>query len=1152
MTMYRAPAFAFAPDPVADPVIGLDAHGLVVDVNAEAQRLCAAGAEVHGAHWTSLLAGAGAIRLGRVEAAAGGRRQLLCVRGDWYWLRIGGGPQFWVLQLVPLQRRSSTVDAEPRRSEADDAAAELVCEIDARGVVRHVNAASRPLLGFEPDELVGRQCIDLVVIEDPARVRHEGEMLRARGDVLHRVEGRCRRRDGGYADLRWSVRWLPQAQVFHCIGQDVTALRQAIHALERSRQHYSSLFEHHPDAAFSIDRGGRLTSVNPAAARLFGGAPAELLERSFYDLLAAHSHEAAAAAFARVMDGEPCALELCGQQIDGAQVELQVVAVPIVIDGCVEGLHGIARDVTEKQRVLERLRLLEACVASLNDSVLISELGDSQPLEARICFVNPALERMTGRGAQELLGATPRALLSDQLGTAVFDELRAVLNCAKPYRIELPRRSTDGRALWIEVDVVPVVDAANRPRHLVAVGRDITARKQQEALEAGMARQQRAIADVAVQVLDAETLETALQRLADCARELIGAHEASINIVDALGWGRPLTVTSQSESDRRRVDGMVSADITVCAWMGRQRSMRLSQAERRRQAHPAAAGDGAHGTADGRGWLAAQLLDPHGGTLGMVQLSDKIDGDFSEHDEALLLQLAQLASVAVKNAVLVKALASAEAQYRSIFSNALEGIIRCDGDGVLLAANPSFARLLGHSDLATLLLSLRSLDAVFADPQEWPRIATRLQHESVITGHVTRLRRADGGTIWAMLSLRGSVEDGRLLIEGLIQDVTDRHENEARIHAQNAELEQRVAERTRALSDSEALQRTLMEAAPQIAWVSAADGAVRHFNQRWHEVTGRRAAESLGWGWLAAVHPEDVAGMQTSWREALRHQSRFELAVRIRHRGGAYRHYLYGAHPVFGSDGVLAHWVGISADVTELKHAEAALAQSNRELEAFSYSVSHDLRTPLHAISGFSSALLRRYGDRLDAEALHYMDRISANCALMAKQIADIIELSRVSRSELRSQNVSLSEIARDSIAALQAAAPERKVEVVIQPNMQASGDPALLRLVVDNLLGNAWKFTSRRSDARIEFFAMPQPGEQRFSVRDNGVGFDMAYAGKLFGVFQRLHHVSEFPGTGVGLATVRRIIERHRGEVWVEAAVGQGACFHFSLPRKS
>ncbi len=237
----------------------------------------------------------------------------------------------------------------------------------------------------------------------------------------------------------------------------------------------------------------------------------------------------------------------------------------------------------------------------------------------------------------------------------------------------------------------------------------------------------------------------------------------------------------------------------------------------------------------------------------------------------------------------------------------------------------------------------------------------------------------------------------------------------------------------------------------------------------------------------------------------------------------------------------------------ELEHkvAErtAQLQNANRELEAFSYSVSHDLRAPLRAIDGFSQALLEDYEAKLDDQGSHYLQRIRAATQRMGELIDDLLQLSRVSRAEMRRAKVDMSALAESVIDELRQGDPGRRVETAIQPGLEASGDPHLLRIVLVNLLSNAWKFTSRQPAARIEFGFGGNDAEPAFFIRDNGAGFDMHYVDKLFGTFQRLHTPSEFPGTGIGLATVQRIIHRHGGQVRAEGAVGQGAAFYFTLP---
>jgi len=228
---------------------------------------------------------------------------------------------------------------------------------------------------------------------------------------------------------------------------------------------------------------------------------------------------------------------------------------------------------------------------------------------------------------------------------------------------------------------------------------------------------------------------------------------------------------------------------------------------------------------------------------------------------------------------------------------------------------------------------------------------------------------------------------------------------------------------------------------------------------------------------------------------------------------------------------------------------ERALHDTNRELESFSYSVSHDLRAPLRSIDGFSRAVLEEYEDKLDDRGRDYLRRVRAAAKRMAELIDDLLNLSRVTRREMRRETVDLSALASAVAAQLERSTQDRPVLFVVAPGRYAEGDEQLLRIVLDNLLGNAWKFTGRNASARVEVGATTLPGGERaFFVTDNGVGFDMAHADKLFGPFQRLHATHEFPGTGVGLATVQRVINRHGGRVWAEATLGHGATFYFTL----
>jgi len=227
----------------------------------------------------------------------------------------------------------------------------------------------------------------------------------------------------------------------------------------------------------------------------------------------------------------------------------------------------------------------------------------------------------------------------------------------------------------------------------------------------------------------------------------------------------------------------------------------------------------------------------------------------------------------------------------------------------------------------------------------------------------------------------------------------------------------------------------------------------------------------------------------------------------------------------------------------------AKMDQLNRELESFSYSVSHDLRAPLRSISGFTQALMEDYGEQFDAEGQDYLNRVCNGANRMSGLIDDLLDLSRVTRSETDMQRVDLSLLTGSVVRDLREREPGRQVTIKIQDNMQVVADKHLLRILLDNLIGNAWKYTSRSQDARIEIGSVANDELETYFIRDNGVGFDMKYAGKLFGAFQRLHQKGEFEGTGIGLATVQRVISHHSGKIWAEAEPDKGATFFFTLP---
>ncbi len=343
-------------------------------------------------------------------------------------------------------------------------------------------------------------------------------------------------------------------------------------------------------------------------------------------------------------------------------------------------------------------------------------------------------------------------------------------------------------------------------------------------------------------------------------------------------------------------------------------------------------------------------------------------------------------------------------------------------------------------------------------------------------------------------------------------------------------------------------------------------GKFSYTNPKFSEITGYTAEELRSMGPLDVVHPEDIESVSGEIASLFSGETTTVTTAHraVRKDGTVINFEVIGNRVMIDGRPMI---VGTLADTTEKVLADqelrnyryhleqvvtertAELRAVNRELNTFTYSASHDLRAPVRSVLGFGQALMEEYGHRLDDQGLDYLNRILKAGRLMTELIDDLLSLSRVTRATLEFVPVDLTAIVRAIASDLQEHAPDRSVVFDIQDGVTAKGDPHLLRVVMDNLLANAWKYTGGRDQAHIEFGSVVHGEYLRCFVRDNGVGFDMAYADRLFQPFQRLHSPAEFEGNGIGLATVRRIVERHLGTAWGQAALDEGAEFWFEIP---
>ena len=439
------------------------------------------------------------------------------------------------------------------------------------------------------------------------------------------------------------------------------------------------------------------------------------------------------------------------------------------------------------------------------------------------------------------------------------------------------------------------------------------------------------------------------------------------------------------------------------------------------------------------------------------------------------------------------------------------------------------------------------------------------------TMHASPILTAEG--VWgvALVFHRSGVlfpEDDLILLNLLTQQSAVFLENsllvdELRLHS--GEMEARVDARTRELRESREEYRRIVETAQEGIWLTDATFKTTFVNKKMAEMLATTTEDML------ASPPESFLdkewlGIVDQLKTRRRAGQGEQYESKLRRRDGGVLWALTSATPLNDENGKLVGSLTMVADITKLKEAEERLLQLNaeleeriasrtadlitlnREMEAFSYSVSHDLRAPLRGIDGFSQALLEDHADQLDEDGRNLLGRVRAAAQRMATLIDDLLNLSRISRSEMKWENIDLTELVHSIIDDLRPSDPTREVAIVIATDMCVSGDERLIRIALENLLRNAWKFTRKTKDARIEVVPMLEYGPDVYAVRDNGAGFDMAYADKLFGAFQRLHSVSEYEGTGIGLATVQRIIHRHGGRIWAEGAVNEGATFYFTL----
>jgi PAS domain S-box-containing protein len=495
-------------------------------------------------------------------------------------------------------------------------------------------------------------------------------------------------------------------------------------------------------------------------------------------------------------------------------------------------------------------------------------------------------------------------------------------------------------------------------------------------------------------------------------------------------------------------------------------------------------------------------------------------------------------------------------RYRRLFESAREGILILDAvTRKITDVNPYMVELLGYTREEFLGKELREI-GLLKDEEESIAAFKELQKIKYIRYDDLPLETRNGARREVEFVSNVYTENNRQVIQCNIRDITGRLRAEEKLRQLNAEIKRQAI-----------AFDTLLSSISDMTFSFDCELRLGYVNRSVEVLYGKKLEDLIGKNFSDLNCPPDLTfNISQHLQQVFATGTSVKGEIQFPSATGEIGFYEYTFNPVVSADGTVETVVGSAREITQRKHAEettqklnetletrvaertAALEAANKELEAFSYSVSHDLRAPLRAIDGFSRALLEDYAEQLDETGQNYLSRVCAASRNMAQLIDDLLNLSRLSRSEMRFETVNLSNLAHGIVEKLHENEPARMVRFNIEDGVIVIGDERLLRVALQNLFNNAWKFTSKQDHAEIAFGQIQRNEKTEYFVRDNGAGFDMAYADKLFGVFQRLHTVKEFEGTGIGLVIVQRIVHKHGGFIRAEGKVGEGAAFYFTL----
>lgn len=905
-------------------------------------------------------------------------------------------------------------------------------------------------------------------------------------------------------------------KIYTVIMRDITERR-------RAEEQFRQVIESTPNGMLIVDSDGKIVLVNVQIEKIFDYSRDELLGQTI-ELLIPQCFRARHPEYRSDFFVNPstramgAGRDLFGLRKDGTEFPVEIGLNPIETEQGMMVLGTIV-DITERKKSEEALRRSQEHLAGIINSAMdaIITVDESQ----HVVLFNAAAEKMFRCPADEAIGKPLDRFIPERFRPAHSSHIQNF------GQTNVTRRSmaslgaifglrSDGVEFPIEASISQL--ESEGLKFYTVILRDITERLRSEEL--------------------IKNSEVHLRRVLDNLFVLVGVIKPDGTLVEANA--APL------EAANIKLEDVCGKKVWDTYWLNYDEKI---QARIREVVKKAALGISSRfdidiQVANGNFMTIDYMLAPMCDDKGVITnlIASGVDITDRKRAEEILRE--------------------SEVRYRTLFDSIDEGFCLLEmlfdetgkaNDYRFLEINPAFENLSGISAEAALReKSIRNLIPNLED--KWFEIYGRV----ALTGAPVRFEEHSKAlNRWFDVYAFRVFDAGNRRVAVIFNEITERKEAEEALRQLNLENERQARSFDMLLTSISDMTFTLDR-----------ELRFRYANKPVLDLYGKKLEELIGKNFADLDFPADLTlKIRQNLRQVFETAESVTGETQFPNAASEIGFYEYIFNPVFSADGTVAAVVGSFREITERKQAEeeirklnetleqrvaertTQLQAANKELEAFSYSVSHDLRAPLRHINGFSQALLEDYADKLDEVGKSYLQQVRGASQEMAHLIDDVLQLARVTRSEMRYEAINLGELASEIIADLQKIESGRAAVVNIEENLSAYGDKRLLKIILVNLLGNAWKFTSNRENAEISFGRQQKDGQEVYFIRDNGAGFDMAYADKLFGAFQRLHSAAEFEGTGIGLATVQRIVNRHGGRVWAEGEVNKGAVFYFTLP---